>query len=160
MSLKATFPHLRFALYCAVQVIESLQKFDNPGDPTLPFLVANLCKLPIAQCYLSWLCLLKVVPHDNLIEQSVKLATFQDLEARPIEILEPSVRPNQEGVDKIDKFRQYLVSNKLEDTWRIWVNDFAERQRDHTRGWTWLAEACEKAKDLEAADPSAQKMRR
>ena len=151
-SLRAPFSHLRFALYCGVQVIESLPEFKDVTNPALVFLMANLCKLPIAQCYLTWLGLLKVVPHDNLIEQSVKLATFQDLEAKPIEILEPSIRPDQEGVDRIDKFRQYLVSNRLEDTWRIWVNDFSERQRDHTRGWTWLAEACEKAKDLEAAE--------
>jgi hypothetical protein len=160
ISLRAPFSHLRFGLYCALQVIMGTE--DLADDTVLPstkeFLISNFCKLPIAHCYLGWLCLLKATKHNDLIEQSQKLATFQELEARPIEILDPgSVIPDREGVERIEKFRQYLVSNRLDDTWRIWINDFAARHRQHSSGWNWLAQACEKAGDVDAAEQALKK---
>lgn len=161
-SLRAPFSHLRFAIYCGIQVLQSKNP-ENIDVSVLDFMAKNLCHLPISHCYLCWLCLLEVAPSNDLIEQSQKLATFQELEGSPVVVMEPDkVRIDRETLRDIDEFRLYLVRNKLEDTWRLWVNEFAESHRWHTQGWFWLAEACEKAigHDQSAQDAAEDALRK
>ncbi|HKP51830.1 MAG TPA: NYN domain-containing protein [Chloroflexia bacterium] len=153
-SWDAPFSHLKFALYCGVQILVGSAQA-TPGvkstyEAAAQFLVENLYKYPIPECYLAWLVLVDEVQEEvPLIEQSDNLGLFQEILVRPIVI--PA--PDQEVVgDQIEVLRQRLERAGRRDTWRLWINDYAERHPWYYKAWQWLSEASELAGDLDRAE--------
>ncbi len=99
--------HLRFALYCAVQVLEQAEQHSKEAsNRAAAFLVEHLTKLPLPECYLAWLLLVNETQSvmDNKRQLQV-LTTFQDVLERPISILRSD---NQGEEASIAEFEQNL----------------------------------------------------
>ena len=148
--LKAPFSHLRFALYCAVQILEQSRQNKETTEVAMRFLVAYLTKLPLLECYLAWLLLVDEAQLEiDLIEQMRVLGGFQGLLDHPINILRTEQQPDDAVAEA---FGKELQSLKLEDTWRLWLNDYTRLHPYHYRGWQWLSEASERVGDMERAE--------
>jgi len=91
----APFSHLRFSLYCGILLLEHFEgqvkesaQYRQPVD----FLIRNVIKLPVAECYLAWLLLVTESQRDiSVIEQMNSLRTFDLISQQPVRILQPEV---------------------------------------------------------------------
>lgn len=151
-SLKAPMSHLSFALYCATQLYEQLEPAPENSDfrAIADFLLANLARMPLAHCYLAWLLVAaEVKERGDLITQARILSTYQRISLEPLEVPAPTSRLDESQAEGL---RQRLQTLNLEETWRLWVNDFAHRNPGFYRGWQWVSEADERAGQLDDAE--------
>lgn len=142
------FIHLRFALYAAVQSLRHLgtrpeTSSNQDYQYALTFLVENLTKWPLAVCYLAWVLLVGEQDSSSYDEltQSQKITMFQKLLDSPVEILDPE---KKYYTPQLEAFRADLQKRLLlNDTWLLWINDYASRNWWFARAWYMLSEACE-----------------
>ncbi len=150
----APFSNLKLALYCGMQILEQFESSNSESSDlqaVTDFLVDNLPKLPFAECYLVWFLLSQDDKNRmdiNVIDQAEKIGVIQDLLARPVSI--PSPEDNLKDSD-IEQLYSDLQRLNLNITWRIWINDYAERHIYHFKAWSWLAEVSERSGDLARA---------
>jgi len=139
-SLTAPYSHLRFALYCALQLIETPSaKNDGATASAQRFLIKHLQLHPLPECFLVWVLLVDDAAMNVLPQQRFQvLATFQQLVDEPLALLDP-------GADHLDNamdaFRKRLDELHLDKTWLIWINDFTERHPWKPAGYRKLSEA-------------------
>lgn len=153
--LKAPFAYLRFALYCAVQMLEQPAGLSKEmTNNTVTFLFEHLTKLPLPECYLASLLLVEEAQIAiDLLEQSRILGIFQELLSHPITIPNPEQRPKD---TEVEAFEQDLRRLRLEETWQLWINDYAMRNPRYYKAWFWLSEANELASKLDQAEAALQ----
>ncbi len=155
----APFKHLPFALYIGVQLLEQAQaeKPDRVNRATR-LLINHLTKLPIPACYLAWYVLVDEGQVEcDLIERFHILSTFQALLDHPIRLLHPEELHNDAAVEK---FAKDLQTHSLNETWRIWINDYAERHPYNRKAWQSLSETCEHDGELERAEQALKHVAR
>ena len=154
-ALAAPFAHLTFALYCAVQILEREQA--GPlAEPARSFGIAHLTKYPAATGYLTWLLLVAEsgVQLDPLEEASV-LGAFARIITQSIVFLKPEQKHDDA---EIERFGSALRELNAEASWRLWINDYAERHVWAVRPWILLSETCERAGDLDRAQAALQQI--
>ena len=152
---RAPFSHLRFALYCAVQIlIQEKRPSEQVRDTAVKFLIDYLEKLPLPVCYLVWYSLVNEY-QDSAPEEARKtkqtriLGYFLDILDRPVDILRPEGKLENSAVDAFEKNLQRLG---LEYTWRLWINDYAERNRYDFGAWQDLSDAWDRAGNIAQAE--------
>jgi hypothetical protein len=154
---KAPFSHLRFALYCSVQILLQERRFtEDILAAAMNFLRNYLEKYPLPVSYLTWARLVneaqsahETQDDDNLMKQLKILGNFQLLLDRPLAILKPEDALTDANVEAFEKGLQRL---DLEDVWRLWINDYAERNPKRFSAWQALSYACERAGDTARAE--------
>jgi hypothetical protein len=156
---RAPFIQLCFALYCGVQLLEHASE-EKPQvvDMAARFLIAHLTTLPLPECYLAWQMLVneRIVDVD-LIEQLHTLSTFQAMMDRPIKLIPPE---EVQSDVVIEAFEKELREHHLKTTWRIWINDYAERHPYNRRAWQSLSETSERDGALDQAERALQHIAR
>lgn len=151
----APFSHLRFALYCSVQILEQERRFTREArDGAVSFLINYLEKLPLPICYLVWSLLVNeypdnALPKANIEEQTRVLGIFQDILYRPVDILKPEEQLKE---SQVSAFQKHLQRLGLEDMWRLWINDYADRNRYNFGAWQARSDAFDRAGDAERAE--------
>ncbi len=156
-SQNAPFSHLRFALYCSVQLLEQPSRSQKETiEAAETFLIAHLEQMPLPECYLAWSLLIsereiadKVQDSSNMMKQLTILTKFNDLVERPITIIKPEESVNDSAVEKFEKELRRL---NLEDVWCFWIHDYAERNRYKFSAWQALSEAYERVNKNENAE--------
>ncbi len=145
-ALRAPFAHLYFALYCATQILAQEQSFSKESrDSACTFLLDHLKKLPLLECLLTWALLVNERPETvELLEQLRVLGTLQDILHQPVSIPGTVGQISRETIETIKKDLERL---RLEETWLLWINDYAERNQYYLWAWQRLSEACERVDD-------------
>ncbi|HEY7413723.1 MAG TPA: zinc ribbon domain-containing protein, partial [Ktedonobacteraceae bacterium] len=156
---QAPFAHLRFSLYCSAQILAHADKEQADSiEQATSFLITHLTTLPYPLCYLVWLLL----THEHqqgkdFIERLQILSLFQEILERPIIIPQPEVLHDNVTLETIEKNLRHL---KLDITWYIWIQDYAERHPYIRKAWQSLAEACEQAGYIEQTAKALQHIAR
>jgi NYN domain len=156
---RAPFIQLRFTLYCGAQLLEHAHE-EKPQavEMAVRFLIAHLTTLPLPECYLAWQLFVKEQLVDiDLIEQLHILSTFQAMIDRPIKLVSPE---EVQSDVVIEAFEKELREHNLKATWRIWINDYAERHPYNRRAWQSLSETSERDGALEQAERALQHIAR
>jgi hypothetical protein len=155
----APFIQLRLALYCAVQLLEhSSEEKPQVVDQATRFLIAHLTTFPLPECYLAWQLLVNERHVEvDLIEQFHVLSTFQAMMDRPIKLVSPE-EVQSDAV--LEAFEKVLREHHLNATWRIWINDYAERHPYNRRAWQSLSETSEHDGAREQAERALQHIAR
>jgi hypothetical protein len=155
----APFIQLRLALYCAVQILEhSSEEKPQSVDQAARFLITHLTTFPLPECYLAWQLLVNERHVDvDLIEQFHVLSTFQAMIDQPIKLVSPE-EVQSDAI--IEAFEKMLREHHLNATWRIWINDYAERHPYNRRAWQSLSETSERDGALEQAERALQHIAR
>jgi hypothetical protein len=155
----APFIHLRLALYCAIQLLQhGSEESPQTIDRATRFLITHLTTFPLPECYLAWKLLVNELHADvDLIEQFQVLSTFQAMIDQPIKLVSPE-EVQSDAV--IEAFEKMLREHHLNATWRIWINDYAERHPYNRRAWQSLSETNERDGALEPAERALQHIAR
>ena len=90
-----------------------------------------------------------VPPKANIEEQTRVLGIFQDILFRPVDILKPEEQLKEA---QVSAFQKHLQRLGLEDTWRLWINDYADRNRYNFGAWQARSDAFDRAGDAEQAE--------
>jgi hypothetical protein len=154
---RAPFAHLRFALYCSVQILVQEKRVPKDTvDAATSFLIENLKKMPLPICYLAWQLLINESQssHESqdssqLMKQLEILGKFQTLLDLPLTMLNPEENLADASVQAFEKHLQRLG---LEEVWRLWINDYAEHNRFKFSLWQALSDACDRAGDVARAE--------
>jgi hypothetical protein len=156
---RAPLMQLRFALYCGAQLLERGPAEKPPDvDRAAHFLIAHLTTLPLPECYLAWQLLVNERIMDiDLIEQLHILSTFQTMMDQPIKLLAPEEIQSDVALEALER---ELCEHNLKTTWRIWINDYAERHPYNRRAWQSLSETNERGGTLEQAEYALQHIAR
>lgn len=111
-SQHAPFSHLRFALACAVTLLQSAENYTKTTLSTVrTFLLDNLPKLPLLECYLCWLLLANDAPEPvDYNKQLYIINVFQDILERPIKMLHPASRSGEISIEDFERDFQGLLS--------------------------------------------------
>lgn len=154
--LRSPVAHLRFALACALDLLEKPQhKASAAQQEALVFLLAHLEHWPHPLSCLAWLALAHEM-HGPLHprQQSQRLSTFQELVERPVNLPDPRMDLSETQVAALV---EALVERAgCEEAWLFWINDYAERHPRKYPAWIRLAEVSEHLRRLETAELALQ----
>jgi NYN domain len=106
---KAPYPHLRFALTCAVDVLRS-EEGTAARNMALSFLVEHLTKLPLVDCYLAWVLLAGEAPGVEYHRQLEVISGLQELLNRPITIILPMNKADEVTIEDFEQDYQDLIA--------------------------------------------------
>ncbi|HVB61522.1 MAG TPA: NYN domain-containing protein [Ktedonobacteraceae bacterium] len=122
-SQHAPFSHLRFALACAVTLLQSAESYAKTTVSTIgTFLLDNLSKLPLPECYLCWLLLANDAPEPVAYNKQLDIINvFQDILERPIKLLRPASSSGEISIEDFERDFQGLLSivQRLEADYEI-----------------------------------------
>jgi hypothetical protein len=157
--LQAPFAHLRFSLYCSTQILAHADKEPASAiEQATSFLITHLVTLPYPLCYLAWLQLThEHQQRQDFIERLQMLNLFQETLEHPIIIPPSEVLHDNTTLETVEKQLRHL---KLDTTWYIWIQDYAERHPYIRRAWQSLAEICEQAGYIEQTAKALQHIAR
>jgi len=111
-SQRAPFSHLRFALACAITLLQSAENYTKTTVSTVvTFLLDNLPRLPLPECYLCWLLLANDAAEPvDYNKQLYIINVFQDILERPIKMLRPASRSGEISIEDFERDFQGLLS--------------------------------------------------
>jgi len=119
--LNAPFSHLRFALKSNVDILQHAEIYNKATiSLAVKFLLDNLTKLPLAECYLTWLLLANEVQEPiDYNKQLYIISIFQDILDRPIRILRPENQAEEVTIEDFENDFEGLLSimQRLEDNY-------------------------------------------
>lgn len=154
--LRSPVAHLRFALACALDLLEKpQQKTSSAPQEALAFLLAHLEHWPHPLSCLTWLALAHET-HGPLHprQQSQRLSTFQELIERPLNLPDPRMDLSETQVATLEA--ALVEGARCEEAWLLWINDYAERHPRKYPAWIKLAEISERLRRLETAELALQ----
>ena len=157
--LQAPFAHLRLSLYCSTQIVAHADKEPAEAiEQATSFLITHLTMLPYPLCYLVWLQLThEHRQRQDFIERLQMLNLFQETLEHPIIIPPPEMLHDNTTLETVEK---QLRNLKLDITWYIWIQDYAERHPYIRKAWQSLAEICEQAGYIEQTAKALQHIAR
>lgn len=117
---KAPYPFLRFALTCALDLLESGGGTTTRGVGR-SFLLNHLTKLPLVECYLAWLLLAKEIPDVDYHRQLDVVGELEELLNRPIKIILPMNEAGEITIEDFEKDRLDLMAlvQRLEEHYTL-----------------------------------------
>lgn len=150
--LQAPVMHLYFALYCGIHIIERTRDFEAcKVEQATAFLLDYLAILPLPECALAWLLLMKDA-HTATSPLPI-LSTFQELLDKPVTLPRPDENLSDSTLETFEKTLQRL---KLASFWRIWIHDYAQRHPFSQKAWQELSETYEQVGRLKQAEQALQ----
>ncbi|HTK06442.1 MAG TPA: NYN domain-containing protein [Ktedonobacteraceae bacterium] len=156
---RAPFSHLRFALYCSVQILGQGSHSQHESiEAAETFLMEHLKQYPLPECYLAWSLLVseresvdRAQSTNNMMKQLTILTKFNELLDHPILILKPEESVSDSALETFEKELRRL---DLDDVWRFWIHDYAQRNRYKFSAWQALSDAYERAGESTGAEKS------
>ncbi len=108
----APFSHLRFALNCAVLILQQPERYSKDiVDRTVAFLLENITILPLPACYLAWLLLVNDSQEaSDYKKQEPILRAFEEILDRPISILRPENIVDEDTIETFENDLKGLLS--------------------------------------------------
>ena len=116
-SQHAPFSHLRFALFCAITMLQQKAKYQGSMALAEDFLLDNLLKLPVPLSYLIWLLLANDAPEAiDSTQQLSQFKVFQDLLDHSITYKRPAHPAREISIEDFERDFQGLLTmaQKLE----------------------------------------------
>ncbi len=99
---KAPYPHLRFALTCALDVLR-FGEGTAARNLALSFLLEHLTKLPLVEGHLTWLLLAGETPGIGYHRQLEVVSDLQELLNRPITIILPMNNADEVTIEDFER---------------------------------------------------------
>jgi len=126
---KAPFTRLRFALYCAAQLLGQQGITADTRNTARDFLSKNLNKWPAPECHLAWMVLEREKQQErvqgtgNQMEHKM-WRTFYNLLTQPVTIPRLENRPEKQ---QVHAFVEQLERLGLTETLIFWLRDYTKR---------------------------------
>lgn len=155
--LEAPICHFQLALLCSLTLLLEPGK---AGEDVLPnarvLLIRYLGHWPHPLAFLAWLVLASDIPGTlRPLDMSRYLSRFQELLEAPITLPDPRANQTEE---QLNDLRDALVRLHDEETWLLWLNDYATRRPHGYRLWQRLAATAEHMQRLDRAETALQHM--
>lgn len=108
---RASFAHLRFALYAALTLLQASETARETRESARSFALDNLVRLPLQECYLAWILLANdgqgSIDYDRQLDV---VGALQDIMERPITLAQPAKWAGFVTIQEFESDFQRLVS--------------------------------------------------